>query len=133
MHRCTESIARQLYFQSISDASGVNLSTSIFSGSKFPGSVTYSKAYDSEGNYAVPGLANYVTHGNSDTFGTNWSENLPGVPSFSAGFQVGTSDYSVSVPTTRGTTRSIHSISIRAIDSRASTWLPTIHSEAVSR
>ncbi len=82
-------------FQSISDASGVNLSTSIFSGSKFPGSVTYSKAYDSEGNYAVPGLANYVTHGNSDTFGTNWSENLPGVPSFSAGFQVGTSDYSV--------------------------------------
>ena len=82
-------------FQSISDASGVNLSTNIFGGSKFPGSVTYSKAYNSEGNYAVPGLANYVTHGNSDTFGINWSENLPDVPSFSAGFQMGTSDYSV--------------------------------------
>jgi hypothetical protein len=82
-------------FQSISDASGVNLSTSIFSGSKFPGSVSYTKSYNSEGNYAVPGLANYVTHGNSDTFGINWSENLPAMPNLSAGFQLGTSKYSV--------------------------------------
>ncbi|HEX4005309.1 MAG TPA: hypothetical protein VHX60_03980 [Acidobacteriaceae bacterium] len=82
-------------FQSISNASGVNVSTSIFGGSHFPGSVSYTKAYDSEGNYAVPGLPNYVTHGNSGTFGVNWSENLPNAPSFSAGFQSGTSQYSV--------------------------------------
>jgi hypothetical protein len=82
-------------FQSISDASGVNLSANIFSGSKFPGSITWSKAYNSEGNYAVPGLANYVTHGDSDVFGINWNENLPDAPSFSAGFQTGTSQYSV--------------------------------------
>ena len=36
-----------------------------------------------------------MTHGNSDTFGINWSENLPDAPSFSAGFQSGTSQYSV--------------------------------------
>ena len=82
-------------FQSISDASGVNASANIFGGSNFPGSISYSKAYNSEGNYAVPGLANYVTHGNSDTFGINWSENLPDAPSFSAGFQMGNSQYSV--------------------------------------
>jgi len=82
-------------FQSISNASGVDVSTNIFGGSRFPGSVSYSKAYDSEGNYAVPGLANYVTHGDSDTFGINWSENLPNAPSFSAGFQMGSSQYSV--------------------------------------
>ncbi len=82
-------------FQSISDASGINISTNIFGGSSFPGSVSYSKAYNSEGNYAVPGLANFVTHGNSDTFGLNWSENLPDKPSFSAGYQVGNSQYSV--------------------------------------
>lgn len=82
-------------FQSISDASGLNLSANIFSGSKFPGSVSYSKAYNSEGNYAVPGLANFVTHGNSNVFGINWSENLPDVPSFSAGFQSGRSQYNV--------------------------------------
>lgn len=82
-------------FQSISNASGVNASANIFGGSRFPGSVSYTKAYNSDGNYAVPGLANYVTHGNNDTFGVNWSENLPDAPSFSAGFQMGNSQYSV--------------------------------------
>jgi hypothetical protein len=82
-------------FQSISDASGVNATASIFGGSSFPGSISYSKSYNSDGNYAVPGLANYVTHGNSDTFGINWSENLPDAPSFSAGYQMGTSSYSI--------------------------------------
>jgi len=82
-------------FQSISNASGVDLTTSIFGGSHFPGAVNYSKTYNSEGNYAVPGLADYVTHGNSDTFAVNWSENLPKTPTFSAGYQMGTSNYSV--------------------------------------
>lgn len=82
-------------FQSISDASGVNLAVSLFGGSKFPGAVSYSKAYNSEGNFAVPGLANYVTHGNSDSLGISWSENLPDAPSFSAGFVMGNSQYSI--------------------------------------
>ncbi len=82
-------------FQSISNASGVDIGTNIFSGSKFPGSLNYSKAYDSQGNYAVPGIANYVTHGNSDTFGVSWSENIPDAPSLSAGFQLGSSQYSI--------------------------------------
>jgi len=82
-------------FQSITNSSGLNLSANIFAGSKFPGSVNYSKAYNSEGNYAVPGLANFVTHGNSDTFGINWNENLEGKPSFSAGYQMGKSKYNV--------------------------------------
>jgi hypothetical protein len=82
-------------FQSISNASGINASGNIFGGSRFPGSINYSKAFDSEGSYDVPGVENYVTHGNSDTFGINWSENLPDAPSFSAGFQMGSSQYSV--------------------------------------
>lgn len=82
-------------FQSISDASGVNFSSSIFGGSHFPGSIGFAKAYNSEGNYAIPGLANFTTHGNSETFGINWSENLPDAPSVSVGFQEGNSQYSV--------------------------------------
>jgi len=82
-------------FQSISDASGINLSTHIFGGSHFPGSITYSKTYNSEGNYSVPGLSNYVTHGDSDTLGIGWGEYLPGVPSFSAAFEMGSGTYSV--------------------------------------
>jgi hypothetical protein len=82
-------------FQSISDASGVNATVNIFSGSRFPGTVTYSKALNTEGNYAVPGLANFVTHGGSDSFGVSWSENLPDKPSLSAAFQLGNSNYTV--------------------------------------
>lgn len=100
-------------FQSISDTSGVNLTTNIFSGSKFPGSVSYSTAYDSEGNYAVPGLANYVTHGNSRTFGVNWSELLQGMPSLSAAFQLGNSDYSVYGTDNQGK-NSFHSLNLHS-------------------
>jgi len=82
-------------FQSISSASGVNASATIFGGSPYPGSISFSKAYNSEGDYAIPGLANYVTHGNSTAFGINWSENVADLPSLSAAFQVGNSSYSV--------------------------------------
>lgn len=82
-------------FQSITEASGVNASVTLFGGSAFPGSINYSDAYNSEGNYAIPGLANYVTHGNSQNLGVSWSENLPNAPSFSAGYQLGSSNYSV--------------------------------------
>ena len=82
-------------FQSISNASGVNATTNIFAGSKFPGAVSYSYAYNAEGNYAVPGISDFVTRGNSQNFGINWSANLPDKPSFTAGFQTGKSDYSV--------------------------------------
>jgi hypothetical protein len=76
-------------YQSISDASGVNLSSAIFSGSHFPGQISYAAAYNSEGQFAVPGLPNYTTHGNSDTFGISWSEFLPGLPTLTASFQRG--------------------------------------------
>ncbi|MDR3738546.1 MAG: hypothetical protein P4L40_05955 [Terracidiphilus sp.] len=82
-------------YQSISSASGFTVSSSLFAGSKFPGSINYSKAFNSDGNFAVPGLANYVTHGNNDNFGVNWSEILPNMPSFSAGYQRGSGEYTV--------------------------------------
>ena len=82
-------------FQSISNASGVNLTSTIFGGSHYPGSINFSKSYNSEGNYAVPGIADYVTHGDSDTFGITWAANVPNKPSVSAGFQMGKSNYSV--------------------------------------
>jgi hypothetical protein len=43
----------------------------------------------------VPGLANYVTHGDNSSFGVNWNESVPDLPSLSVGFQMGNSQYSV--------------------------------------
>jgi hypothetical protein len=82
-------------YQSISNASGLNVSSNIFGGSHFPGSINYAKAYNSEGNFAVPGVANYTTHGDSQTIGIQWSELVPGLPTLSASYQRGSSQYSI--------------------------------------
>ena len=100
-------------FQSISNTSGVNVGANIFGGSRFPGSISYSKALDAEGSYDVPGIANYVTHGNSDTLGLGWNENLPGVPSLSAGFQLGSSRYSV-YGTNTGGSDAFHALNLHS-------------------
>ena len=91
-------------YQSLSNASGVTASTTIFGGSHFPGSINYAKAYNSEGNFAIPGVANYTTHGDSETFGVNWAELVPGLPTLSANFQMGNSQYSIYGSNDNGTT-----------------------------
>lgn len=80
-------------FDSISTTSGFRASANIFSGSHFPGWVSYSRTYDGSSNYSVPGLANYVTHGNSDSLGVGWSEIIPHFPSLSVGYQQGSGDF----------------------------------------
>ena len=104
----------------------LNVAANIFGGSHYPGSISYSKSFDSEGNYAIPGLANYVTHGNSDTVGVNWSENLPDAPSFSAGFQMGSSQYSVYGTNDSGS-NTFHALNLHSSLSagRLPTWAPT--------
>jgi len=101
-------------FQSISDASGFSVSTNIFGGSRFPGSITYSRSYNSDGNYGIPGLTNYVTHGNNDDFAVTWSANLPKVPSLMATFQTGHNNYSVYGTNDEGNS-AFHSLNLRSL------------------
>jgi len=83
-------------YQSITDSSGVTANANLFSGSQFPGYINYSKVYNNESNnYVVPGLANYATNGNTQTFGVGWSANLTNLPFLSVGYQQGNSDYSL--------------------------------------
>jgi len=82
-------------FQSISDASGVTAGVNLFGGSDFPGFINYSKFYNSESNYSVPGLANYATNGNTDALSVGWSAHFKNLPSLAFGYQQGSSDYSV--------------------------------------
>jgi len=100
-------------FQSISDASGVNANLNLFSGTVFPGSMSYSKEYNSDGSYNVPGLANYVTHGNSDALGVGWSATVPKMPTLMADFEKGSSSYSVYGTNDQGSSN-FNSFSVRS-------------------
>lgn len=82
-------------FQSISDSTGISASTSIFAGSHFPGSVVYSRVYNNSGNYEIPGLADYTTHGNSDNLGINWGLRFDNAPTLNIGYSRSNNAYSV--------------------------------------
>ena len=73
-------------YRSVGNSSGVSFASSIFSGSHFPGSVAYTKAYNSSGTFSLPGSPDITTHGNADNLGIRWSETLPDLPEISAFF-----------------------------------------------
>ncbi len=81
--------------QSISDSSGVTATTTIFGGSKYPGYVNFSRVYNSEGNYYVPGIANYRTNGDSQSFGIGWSFKPSSTFALNTGFQEGYNNFSL--------------------------------------
>lgn len=87
---------------SVSDSSGVLASASLFSGSNYPGSISYSKTYDSLGTFGVPGLPNYTTHGNSNGFNVGWGVNVPDLPHLSLNYAQGTNEYSIYGTDTNG-------------------------------
>jgi hypothetical protein len=80
-------------FQSVTDASGLNLNTSMFSGTHFPANFSYAYARDSENNYGLPGLSSYASHGDSNSFGVGWSALLPGLPTLNIGYDQSKSNY----------------------------------------
>lgn len=81
--------------RSVLETSGLNFSSGIFSGSHFPGSISYAKAFNSQDILGIPGMPSFATHGDSDTFGINWSALLPRKPSLSVGYQRGNNNYSL--------------------------------------
>lgn len=101
-------------YQSITDASGVIASANLFGGSQFPAYFNFSRLYNSESNYSVPGLANYSTNGDSQTFGAGWSAHFKNLPSFTVGYQQGSSDYSL-YGTQQNSSNDFHSVFANAI------------------
>lgn len=76
-------------YQSIFQSGGVNSSASMFSGSNFPGFVSFSKILNSEGGYNLPGVGNLTTRGNSDNFALGWGIRIPDYPHVSFQFTDG--------------------------------------------
>src|SRR6201981_859290 len=92
--------------QSIFDASGLNASTQIFSSSRYPGSISFGKDWNHEGEYGLPGTVAYKTRGSDQDFNANGSISQPGFPSLSVSYGLGSSDYEVLGATTKGNSNS---------------------------
>ena len=82
-------------YQSMFRAGGVSADASVFSGSHFPGTVSYSKMYNSQGSFAVPGTADLTTRGNSSTLGLGWGIQIPDYPRVAFQFVDSNNDSSI--------------------------------------
>ncbi len=76
-------------FQSITGASGVTASANLFTGSHFPGSVTYRNDFNSTGTFGLTGQPDFTTHGHGQGFGIGWSALVPGLPTLSVSYSQG--------------------------------------------
>lgn len=76
-------------FQSLTNASGVAATANFFSGSHFPGSVSYRYDYNSTGTLGLTGSPNFTTQGTGQGFGANWSALFTGWPTLAVGYQQG--------------------------------------------
>jgi len=81
--------------QSIFDSSGYTGNVNIFTGSHFPGNISFSQAFDSTGLYGIPGASGLTTKDSSRNFGIGWSEMVPNLPSLSVGYSRGSGSSSL--------------------------------------
>jgi hypothetical protein len=90
-------------FQSLTSASGLSATAQIFSGSHYPGSISYSTSYNSSGNFNLPGIANFTTHGNNDVLAINWGFRLDNLPTLNLSFSNSDNAYSIYGANAKGT------------------------------
>jgi len=76
-------------YQSLTGASGVDGTVNFFSGSRFPGSVSFNDTHNSTGTFGLVGQPNFTTYGDSHGFAINWNALLPNWPTLSVGYSQG--------------------------------------------
>jgi hypothetical protein len=76
-------------YQSLTGASGIDATANFFTGSNFPGSVSYHYDDNSTGTFGLTGQPDFTTHGKGQGFGINWSALLPNLPTLSVGYSQG--------------------------------------------
>jgi hypothetical protein len=76
-------------YQSLTGASGVDATANLFTGSHFPGSVSYRYDRNSSGTFGLVGQPNFTTVGKGQGFGVNWSALIPNLPWVSVGYSQG--------------------------------------------
>ena len=100
-------------YQSLTNASGVAATANFFTGSHFPGSVSYRYDYNSTGTFGLAGAPNFTTQGNGQGFGVNWSALFPDWPTLSVGYSQGSGSGTL-YGTNQETSSSQHLFSVRS-------------------
>jgi len=76
-------------YQSLTGATGIDTTANLFTGSHFPGSVSYHYDRNTSGTFGLVGQPNFTTIGRSHGFSVNWSALLPNWPTLSVGYSQG--------------------------------------------
>ena len=82
-------------FQSITNSNGIISSANIFSGSHYPGSVSFSRTSDATGQFGLPGVNGLDTNGSARTFVINWSALPAGLPSLNVSYMLANNDATI--------------------------------------
>lgn len=81
--------------QSITNDSGLIGSMNFFAGSHFPGTITYDREFNTTGEYGLPGVAGFATHGSTQGYGITWGANLPKLPTLQVSYTSTGSDATI--------------------------------------
>jgi hypothetical protein len=73
-------------FQSVFSETGIDSSANLFSGSHFPGSVSYAKSFQTGSQYGLPGQNSLTGDGSTQIFSIRWSALIPDWPTLTASF-----------------------------------------------
>jgi len=80
---------------SIFNSGGYTGNVSLFSGSNFPGSISFAQIWDSTGMYGIPGATGLTTKDGSRSFAIGWSELVPDLPTLTVSFVHGSASNSL--------------------------------------
>ena len=76
-------------YQSLTGASGIDTTANFFTGSHFPGAVSYHFDRNSSGTFGLAGQPDFTTIGKGQGFSVNWSALLPNLPTLTVGYSQG--------------------------------------------
>jgi hypothetical protein len=76
-------------FQSLTGASGINGTANFFTGSNYPGTISYRYDTNSTGTFGLLGQPDFTTHGRGQGLSIGWSALVPDLPTLSVGYSQG--------------------------------------------
>lgn len=79
-------------FGSLTNTTGITSNVNLFSGTHFPGTVSYNRLYNGTSAFNVPGSdIGLAQHTNTQNFGLGWSALIPDMPTLTATYFIGNS------------------------------------------